>query len=141
MRIPKRSQLAGDGGFTLIELLVVILIVGILAMIALPLFANLRLRAQDTEAQAMLRTVATALEARHVDEDSFVATRAELTGIEPAISEASPALTVSGTEDTFTITETSESGTIFTLFRAADGVLTRTCSAAGRGRCRSDSHW
>jgi type IV pilus assembly protein PilA len=141
MRVPKRSHLSGEAGFTLIEILVVVLIVGILALIAMPLYVGQRMRAQDIHTQAMLRTVATALQTYHTDEDSYDATRAQLTDIESAISAASPALAVSGTAETYTVTEISKSGTTFTLARAADGSLTRTCSAAGRGLCRPDLHW
>lgn len=141
MRVPKRPHLAGDGGFTLIELLVIVLIVGILALIALPLFIGQRMKAQDTEAQTMVRVVATALQAHHVDADTFDATLADLTDIEPAISEASAALDFEGTDDTFTVTETSKSDTTFTLTRAADGDITRSCSVAGRGLCRDDLSW
>jgi hypothetical protein len=82
-----------------------------------------------------------ALVTRHTDNDSFAATKAELIAIEPTIGEATPQLVFDATKDTYEITERSASSTTFTLARAADGLLTRTCSVAGQGLCRADSTW
>jgi type IV pilus assembly protein PilA len=51
-----------QAGFTLIELLVVIIIIGILAAIAIPVFLHQREKGYDSQARADLRNVATAEE-------------------------------------------------------------------------------
>jgi type II secretory pathway pseudopilin PulG len=124
-----------------VELLVVLLLLAILATIALPAFIGQRTKGQDTEAQATVRTVALALATHHADEDTYNATKAELIAIEPAIGEATPHLDVDGTADTFEITERSASGTEFTLARADDGKLTRSCTVAEHGLCRAGESW
>ena len=77
-----RSRAQDEKGFTLIELLVVILIIGILAAIALPAFLGQRARAQDTEAKTSVRQGQTAMETFYTDNQSYVATKAQLVDIE-----------------------------------------------------------
>lgn len=133
-----RSHISDNRGFTLVELLVVIAIVGILSAIALPAFINQRAKGFDTEARAMLRTTAIALNTHQTAEDTFDATRAELEQIEPTLDEAR-SLTHAGTVNTFTASEISASGTTFSIERFADGSVLKTCSAHGRGLCRSSA--
>jgi type IV pilus assembly protein PilA len=133
-----RRPLTDDHGFTLVEILVVVLMVSILILIALPSFIGQRTKGHDVEAQATIRTAQMALRTYETDHDTFNATRAQLEAIEPAIRDATGDFDVSGTATTYEITEHSDSGTDFTLERDGSGVITRSCSAHGRGLCKAN---
>jgi prepilin-type N-terminal cleavage/methylation domain-containing protein len=70
----RKSMAEKDQGFTLIELLVVMIIIGILAAIAIPVFLNQRKRAVDSSIKSDLRSIANQLETVYTDSQSYPTT-------------------------------------------------------------------
>ena len=72
-RLKKATQ-EKDQGFTLIELLVVIVIIGILAAVAIPLFLNQRQKGVDAGVKSDLKALATTMETIYTDTQTYSAT-------------------------------------------------------------------
>ncbi|WP_137293659.1 type IV pilin protein [Nocardioides dongxiaopingii] len=77
----QKSMDEKDKGFTLVELLVVIVIIGILAGIAIPLFLNQRQKGVEAGIKSDLKAAATVQETYFVDEGKYAA---DLTTLEDA---------------------------------------------------------
>ncbi len=138
-KLRRRAQ--DEKGFTLIELLVVILIIGILAAIAIPSFLNQKTKANDASAKELARTGETVAETYATDNNGLYTgmSNTVLAGLEPTIQTAAgnnnaflSAATPVGTTG-YTVTATSTDGNTFSITRAANGTITRTCTPTATG--------
>ncbi len=138
-RIHKSMQ-EKDKGFTLIELLVVIIIIGILAAIAIPVFLNQRKKGWDAAVQSDLKNAATAEETVLTETGAYTATIANLEAAGFKYSAASNysngsatiTATVRGTAsaDSFCLQATSASTQVWSYDSAAGGIKKAACPAA-----------
>jgi prepilin-type N-terminal cleavage/methylation domain-containing protein len=101
-----------EQGFTLIELLVVIIIIGILASIAIPVFLNQRKKGVDASLKSDLKSAATAMETYFTEYQAYNAASALAAGA----FKASPGNTVTATVnattgDTYCIAGTNPKST------------------------------
>ena len=74
----KLREKQNEEGFTLIELLVVVIIIGILAAIAIPVFLNQREKAWDSAAQSTLRSIGVAQESYRTENGAFASDPVDL---------------------------------------------------------------
>jgi len=91
----RKAQEEHDGGFTLIELLVVIIIIGILAAIAIPVFLKQRQKGYDAGVKSDLRNAATAEETWLTDNNVYTLNESDL--ITAGFKESSNADYLNGT--------------------------------------------
>ena len=83
----RKAREEAEGGFTLIELLVVIIIIGILAAIAIPVFLNQRQKGYEASMKSDLRTVANELESQFTDTQAYATVTKDVTDpAKPVIS-------------------------------------------------------
>ncbi len=108
--LKRRKEETGESGFSLIELIVVVVILGVLAAIAIPVFNNLQLDAQDKSAEAIAGNGASQIAAELGDSSETTAgNTASLAGM--AADAPDVTITVEGnTLTTFCVTAKHKNG-------------------------------
>jgi type IV pilus assembly protein PilA len=117
----RKSMKEKDEGFTLIELLVVIIIIGILAAIAIPVYLNQRNKGYDAAAKADAKALANLEEGYLTDSSAYAAYPAGgITDFKPTTGVTTKAEAASSKG--FCIVSKSQSGKYFVYDSGAGGL-------------------
>jgi type IV pilus assembly protein PilA len=116
-----------DAGFTLIELLVVVVIIGILAAIAIPVFLNQRNAARNASVESDVRNTATVMETYYTQNDEYPPDTASLTGAGGQVSSGNYVYVVVNADGSYDITGCNlEADTLYSYDSGAGGFQTVT---------------
>jgi type IV pilus assembly protein PilA len=132
----RKSAEEKDQGFTLIELLVVIIIIGILAAIAIPVFLNQRKKGWDSQAKSDARNLATLQETYLTDNNTYVAA-ANLAAVPGVLPDYKPSANVqevvmtANAANDFCVSVQSDSNSWFTYKSNLGGMQPGSSAASG----------
>jgi len=135
----RKMQEENEGGFTLIELLVVIIIIGILAAIAIPVFLNQRKKGYDARAKSDTRNLATLEETYLTDNSAYgTATQLDTSNKIKAVSDSDTVYVYTKAATSFCLVGNNSASGNFYVYDSASGGLSntpQTTLGAAQGIC------
>jgi type II secretion system protein G len=120
-------------GFTLVEIMIVVAIIALLAAIAIPNLLRARMTANESAAQATLKTISTAIETyAAANNGNYPSAESLLTGVTPKyLNKSYSSQTVQGYSYAYTLTTASYAITATPSVPGSSGSKTYTIATGG----------